>query len=209
MESNLELYNKWKSVPQNALKKFDNGKFKGDDINTMWRIKCLTDQFGPCGVGWYFTIKRTWVEETPIKEQFAFAEIELFIKVDGQWSMPISGNGGNKLTRVLKSGEFSTSDEAFKMAVTDAFGVACRSLGIGADVYWENDKTKYTESQRDAEEDKKLISKEVREEAAALDIALENVALYLKKEVSDLTEDDVKNAINIKRQAYAQKGIRK
>lgn len=144
---NLEIYNKYAEVPANAMKPFDNGKFKGTDINTMWRIKCLTEQFGMCGVGWYFNIKRTWVEETPNHEQFAFAEIELFVKVDGEWSKPISGNGGNKLTRVLKSGELSTSDEAFKMAVTDALGVACRNLGFGADVYWNNDRTKYTDSE--------------------------------------------------------------
>lgn len=141
---NLELYEKYKTVPAEALKDFDNGKFKGTDINTMWRIKSLTEAFGACGIGWYFTIKRTWTETTPNNEQFAFAEIELFIKVDGEWSKPISGNGGNKIARVTKSGEYSTSDEAYKMAVTDALGVACRNLGFGADVYWANDKTKYT-----------------------------------------------------------------
>lgn len=142
---NLEIYNMFKSVPKEATKEFDNGKFKGTDINTMWRIKCLTEQFGPCGFGWYFEIVRTWVEQTTNCEQFAFAEIKLYIKVDGEWSKGIAGTGGNKLTRVLKDGTISTSDEAFKMAITDAFGVACRSLGIGADVYWANDRTKYTE----------------------------------------------------------------
>ena len=143
----LELYEKYRTVPKEALKDFDNGKFKGTDINTMWRIKSLTEAFGICGVGWYFTIKRTWTETTPNGEQFAFAEIELFIKVDGEWSKPISGNGGNKLARVTKNGEYSTSDEAYKMAVTDALGVACRNLGFGADIYWANDKTKYAEQE--------------------------------------------------------------
>ena len=147
---NLKLYEKYRTVPKEALKDFDNGKFKGTDINTMWRIKSLTEAFGVCGVGWYFTIKRTWTETTPNGEQFAFAEIELFIKVDGEWSKPISGNGGNKIARVTKNGDYSTSDEAYKMAVTDALGVACRNLGFGADIYWANDKTKYTESETPA-----------------------------------------------------------
>ena len=150
---NLEIWNKYKSVPENALKDFDNGKFKGTDINTMWRLKCLTEQFGVCGIGWYYNIKRLWVEETTNHEQFAFAEIELFVKVNGEWSMPISGNGGNKLTRITKSGEFSTSDEAYKMAVTDALGVACRNLGFGADIYWANDKTKYTTADEEHKEE--------------------------------------------------------
>ena len=145
---NMAIYEKYKTVPPEALKDFNNGKFKGTDINTMWRIKSLTEAFGMCGIGWYFNIKRTWIESTPNNEQFAFAEIELFVKVDGEWSKPISGNGGNKLTRLTKDGDYSTSDEAFKMAVTDALGVACRNLGFGADIYWANDKTKYTESEQ-------------------------------------------------------------
>ena len=145
-QNNLEYWNSWKEVPENAMRPFNNGRFKGTDINTMWRLKCLTEKFGPCGIGWYYMPKRMWIEQTANGEQFAFAEIELYIKVDGEWSKPISGNGGNKLTRLNKDGEISTSDEAYKMAVTDAIGVACRNLGIGADVYWENDTTKYSES---------------------------------------------------------------
>ena len=146
MEENLRLYNKYRKVPKEALKPFDNGRFKGTDINTMWRIKCLTEEFGICGIGWYQKLVRTWVETTPNQEQFAFAEIELYIKVNGEWSKGISGTGGNKLTRMTKDGDYSSIDEAFKMAITDAFGVACKYLGIGADVYWDNDRTKYTES---------------------------------------------------------------
>lgn len=142
---NLELWNKYADVPENALKAFDNGKFKGTDINTMWRIKCLTERFGICGIGWYYVPKKLWTEKCDNGDIFAFAEIELFVKENGEWSMPISGNGGNKLQRITKNGDYSTSDEAYKMAVTDALGVACRNLGFGAKVYWANDKTKYTE----------------------------------------------------------------
>lgn len=191
---NLAIYNKYKAVPAEALKAFDNGKFKGTDINTMWRIRSLTEAFGVCGVGWYFNIKRTWTETTPNDEQFAFAEIELFIKVDGEWSKPISGNGGNKLTRLTKSGDYSTSDEAFKMAVTDALGVACRNLGFGADIYWANDKTKYTESQDDGsskkaaqDNGKKASPKQV--ELLAKKYTGDNLAKLLEANGIDKLED--------------------
>ena len=32
------------------------------------------------------------------------------------------------------------------MAYTDALSVSCKQLGIGADVYWEKDRTKYSVS---------------------------------------------------------------
>lgn len=222
--NNMELYDKYRAVPQKALKPFDNGKFKGTDINTMWRIKSLTEEFGPCGVGWYFTTKRLWVEETKNGEQFAFADIELFIKYNGEWSKPISGNGGNKLLKIKKDGEPSTSDEAYKMAVTDALGVACRNLGFGADVYWDNDKTKYTEYATKSERKKatpirqtlpeestteKLpwdyelpaeIEEDIWETAKRAGLTEEQVILgitlrYKKQNVSELTVDEANDCL--------------
>jgi hypothetical protein len=40
------------------------------------------------------------------------------------------------------------------MALTDAFGVACKYLGIGASVYWDKEKGKYTEGDEDDKKSK-------------------------------------------------------
>ena len=80
-------------------------------------------------------LKGPKAEETTI----AIVDLNLYIKVDGEWSKPIYGTGGNVLLR-----KGSTSDEGYKMALTDALSVACKALGIGADVYFAKDKTKYT-----------------------------------------------------------------
>ena len=170
---NLDIYNKYRQVPAEALKPFDNGNFKGTDINSMWRIKCLTEQFGVVGHGWTTRVLRTWTEtDANTNEVLVFAEIEMKVKVDGEWGEPFTATGGNKLSTYVKSKDyFKTSDEAFKMAITDAFGVACKYLGIGADVYWQNDKSKYTENQEDkpknkpfkTEEPKKMTLEEARQ----------------------------------------------
>lgn len=148
--SNLEFWNKYKEVPANALKDFDNGNFKGTDINTIWRMKCLTEYFGMCGIGWYYDIINISHEKIDEADTIlTFAEIKLYIKVDGEWSKGITGVGGNKMLSYVKSRDYyKASDEATKMAVTDAIGNACRNLGIGADVYWANDKTKYTNEEQ-------------------------------------------------------------
>ena len=149
--NNLEIYNKYRQVPSEALKPFDNGNFKGTDINSMWRIKCLTEQFGVVGHGWTTRVLRTWTEtDANTNEILAFAEIEMKVKINGEWGEPFTATGGNKLSSYIKSKDYyKTSDEAFKMAITDAFGVACKYLGIGADVYWANDKSKYTETEKE------------------------------------------------------------
>lgn len=139
---NLDIYERVRSVPETAKKTIQAGRTKGfTDINPMWRIKKLTELFGPCGFGWYFETLKKWTE-TVNNEVCAFVDINLFIKWDGEWSKPISGTGGSKLATMEKAGLF-VSDECYKMATTDALSVACKELGIGADVYWEKDKTKY------------------------------------------------------------------
>ena len=139
---NLDIYNEVRCVPDDAKRRINGGRLNGKtDINPMWRIKKLTEQFGPCGVGWYIKVTNKRLE-TYGDEVAAFVDIELYIKVDGEWSQPIFGTGGNMFAEKEKSG-IHVSDEAFKMAVTDAISVACKMLGVGADVYWESDKTKY------------------------------------------------------------------
>lgn len=143
MTDNLALYNRYAQPPRDALKAFCNGKFSGTDINPMWRIKALTEAFGPCGLGWYTEVKRMWREDTPDGAATVYCEVLLYVKYDGDWSRPIAGVGGNTLTRVTRNGS-STTDEAYKMAYTDALGIACKALGFGADIWWKSNDTKYT-----------------------------------------------------------------
>lgn len=147
---NLEWYEKYRSVPENAQKPITAGRLKNKtDINPMWRIKALTELFGPCGIGWYYEATRKWIEESE-KEAAAFVDIKLYIKVEGEWSKPIEGTGGS-MFKALERGGLYTSDECFKMATTDAISVACKQLGIGADIYWGSDATKYTKYTKQAE----------------------------------------------------------
>ena len=141
---NMELWGVWHEVPMVAQKKIKGGRLAGmTDINPMWRIQQLTNQFGPCGIGWKIELKRTWLETGSETEIAAFCELALFVKVDGEWSEPIPGIGGSKfVTREIK-GTYC-SDEAYKMAYTDALSVCCKMLGMGTDVYWEGGRSKYS-----------------------------------------------------------------
>lgn len=135
---NMEIFNAGRSVPPEALKKITGGKLNGmSDINPMWRIQTLTSLFGPVGLGWYYETVNKWLEPGANGEVVAFVDINLFVKVDGEWSAPIQGSGGSKFISAFKNGP-ETSDEAYKMATTDALSVCCKLLGIGADVYWAN-----------------------------------------------------------------------
>lgn len=145
-KQNLETYEKLRNVPKEAQKQFSNGKFSGTDINPMWRIKKMTEVFGMCGIGWYVEVVNREMIKADNGEQSAFISVKLYIKDEksGEWSKPIYGEGGNSYEKVTRNG-ISVSDEAFKMAYTDAISNAAKMLGLGADIWFENDKTKYTE----------------------------------------------------------------
>ena len=143
---NLRIYEQCRSVPETAKKEINGGRLNGKtDINPMWRIKILTEQFGPIGICWYYK-KISEKKEVVGEETAVFVDIELYIKADGEWSKPIFGTGGSMLASKEKSGIY-VSDECYKMATTDAISVACKQLGIGADVYWESDASKYGQAQ--------------------------------------------------------------
>lgn len=144
MGENMKVYEASRTVPPEALKQIQAGRLKGmSDINPMWRIKKLTELFGMCGVGWKTVITDKRLEQGSDDQIVCFVDIELYVKVDGQWSEPIIGMGGSSFIAKERNGMY-TSDECFKMAYTDAISVACKSLGFAADVYFEKDRTKYS-----------------------------------------------------------------
>lgn len=140
---NLKIYEAVRKVPQEALKPIQAGRLKGkSDINPMWRIKKLTEVFGPCGVGWKYIITKQWMEPGSAGEIATFCDVDLYVKADGQWCDPIPGTGGSMFVAKEKNGLY-TNDECYKMALTDALSVACKALGVAADVYWDRDPSKY------------------------------------------------------------------
>lgn len=136
---NLDYYNKLKVVPQQALRQIQSGRLRGkSDINPMWRVKAMTEQFGVCGIGWKYVITKQWTE-TFGSEVKAYCNIDLFIKVNGEWSDAIQGTGGSSEVSMESKGAY-VSDECYKMALTDALSVAMKALGVAADVYFEAGK---------------------------------------------------------------------
>jgi len=127
----LERWNKFRAVPEYAQKKITGGRLSGlTDIKPQWRYQVLTEEYGECGKGWQFEIAKLWTEPGSDGQVMCFASINLFVGDNA----PIPGVGGSMLVTLEKNG-LHTSDEGYKMAITDALSTACKMLGIGADVY--------------------------------------------------------------------------
>lgn len=148
-KQNLRLYMHSKHVPQEARKKIEEGNLKGKtSINPVWRLECLTKMFGPIGQGWNYTVTRIWTEKADDRYSALYVNIELTWKdpETNEWSQPVFGTGGTILSKVQNNGKLHLNEDAVKMSVTDAIGYAAKQLGIGADVYFENNSLNISES---------------------------------------------------------------
>jgi len=141
---NMELWNKVSRPPLSALKKITGGRLSNmTDVSPQWRYQIMTETYGPCGIGWKFTVDKKWREEGSEAQIMCFADITLYVKTENGWSEGIPGSGGSMLVEKESKG-MHTSDEGYKMAVTDALSVAMKMLGVAAEIYLGNfDGSKY------------------------------------------------------------------
>lgn len=84
---NLRFYSQGCEVPADAIKAIQAGRLRGmSDVNPMWRMKKMTEIFGPVGFGWKYTIDRQWVEEyvTETTESKTAYQPQVLPETDGQ-----------------------------------------------------------------------------------------------------------------------------
>lgn len=140
MTDKMQKWNDLRTVPAEHLKTIKGGRLNGkSDINPQWRLQRMTEVFGPCGEGWRYSIDKLWTEPGDNGEVCAFALVT--VHAGGE---AIPGIGGSMLI-AREQGGLHTSDEAYKMAVTDALSVAFKALGVAADIYlgkWDGSKYK-------------------------------------------------------------------
>lgn len=199
------LWQQLENTPKEAQKEINAGRLKGfTDINPMWRLKRLTEVFGPCGIGWKYQIVNAYTIPGANDEVAAFVDILLYYKQDGEWSEGVPGLGGSMFVAKEKNG-MHTSDECFKMALSDAIGTACKALGMSADIYFSKDRSKYTTAQ-----DTQEVKMETIDEAAGYKLTFGKYTGKTLGEIwktdgsyidwlwgNDKTDPIIKKAINI------------
>jgi hypothetical protein len=170
MSDKLSIYKQLATPPADALKKIDGGRLRGmSDIKPQWRIEKMTEVFGACGIGWKYEITRQWTEEGCDGQRLVFCNVNLYFRdSDGEYSDAIPGTGGNMLTAKEKNGLYS-SDEAYKMALTDALSVAMKMIGMAADVYRGTAlDSKYAQQKDTTEKPVPKIEKSVPDKASIM-----------------------------------------
>lgn len=132
MTDNLNLWNALGKTDPAHTKQFSRaGGFKGTALKPQWAIKQLTEQFGPCGVGWGVLDQPSFQVVQAEKETLVYCTVSAW---HGDRSNVLWGVGGDKVVTSRSSGAFC-DDEAFKKAFTDAVMNAFKFVGVGADIH--------------------------------------------------------------------------
>ncbi len=159
MTDKTALWDKLGKTDPAHTKEFSRaGGFKGTAIKPMFSYRRMTEEFGPCGIGW-------GIGEPSFQVVPAGEEILVYCTVSIWHEKPeqrVFGVGGDKVAGKNKYG-LSTDDEAFKKAFTDAVTNALKLIGVGADVHmgmFDDNKYVNTVRQEFAEEGKKAKSDE-------------------------------------------------
>lgn len=149
--SNTRLWDKLGKTDPSNTKSFKRaGGFSGTAIKPMWSFKRMTEEFGPCGVGWGISYNPAFqVVEGSDGEVLVYCTVSVWYQEPGkERSESVFGVGGDKVV-VKQSSGLRSDDEAFKKAYTDAIGNALKLIGVGADVHMGLfDDSKYVNEMR-------------------------------------------------------------
>jgi len=124
------------------------GGFKGTAIKPIWSYKRMTEEFGPCGIGW--GVGEPQFQVVPANDEIlVYCTASVWFRQGDETSKTIYGVGGDKVVSKFSSG-LRSDDEAFKKAFTDAVTNALKLIGVGADVHMGLfDDNKYVNTMRE------------------------------------------------------------
>ena len=130
---NLRFWDQLKRTDPKATKPFTrSGGFRGTQIDPTWRLRMMTETFGPIGQGWGYE-QLEWT----VVEGMAFVCVRVWYRDpetgEQHWTGPQWG--GTELVRRRRDGPGEPNDEAFKMSITDALGKCLLQIGVAADVH--------------------------------------------------------------------------
>lgn len=158
MSENTKLWDILGRTDPAHVKKFKRaGGFEGTAIKPMWSFRRMTEEFGPCGIGWGVWKPEFQVVPGHNNEVLVYCTAAVWYRQGDEEIQAVFGVGGDKVVTHIKANQqynrperWESDDEAFKKAYTDAITNALKLIGVGADVHMGLfDDSKYVQSMKE------------------------------------------------------------
>jgi hypothetical protein len=145
-----------------AVKPITGKQYSGNSPKPYWIVERLTDEFGPCGIGWGFNILNERIERFSDSDTLHIAVVRLWYVMDGKRGeleqigqtkasyMTNAGKRGEleqigqtKASYMTNASKFMLDEDAPKKSVTDALIKCASYLGFAGDIFsgrWDDSK---------------------------------------------------------------------
>ncbi len=140
--SNKALWARAFVTDPKAVKPITGKQYKGNSPKPYWIVERLTDEFGPCGIGWGFTILSERFERFGETEALHVAVVRFWYELDGKRG-EFEQVGQTRAAYVTSKGVFMVDEDAPKKSVTDALVKCASYLGFAGDIFsgmWDDSK---------------------------------------------------------------------
>lgn len=143
MTDNLALWKAVEKTPPSQVKEITGKSYKGNSPKPHYLVHKATETFGPCGIGWGFTIEDERIEEGAGGERMSIARVKVWYEWNGKRG-EVEHIGGTSFSGIRASGKPFTDEDAPKKSVTDALIKALSMIGFAGDIFMGRyDDSKY------------------------------------------------------------------
>lgn len=160
MSENLALWRAVEKTPLEHTKPITGKSYSGNSPKPHYLIHRATETFGPCGIGWGFTVEEriedgAWLAEG-FYEKLHIAKVRVWFKWAGERG-EVEHIGGTVFSGRRKNGQAFSDEDAPKKSVTDALVKALSMIGFAGDIFMGRyDDSKYVaELKQEAAEERR------------------------------------------------------
>ena len=139
---NKALWKRAFTTDPKAVKPITGKQYSGNSPKPYWIVERLTDEFGPCGIGWGFTILNERFERFSDTDTLHIAVVRMWYVMDGKRG-EFEQIGQTKSSYTTSKGSFMLDEDAPKKSVTDALVKCASYLGFAGDIFsgmWDDSK---------------------------------------------------------------------
>lgn len=192
MSDNLALWQSVEKTPESHTKKITGKSYQGTSPRPHHLIHKATEKFGPCGIGWGFTVVDERIEEGAPGEKMHIARVKVWYEWEGKRG-EVEHIGGTQFSGTRSSGKAFTDEDAPKKSVTDALVKALSMIGFAGDIFMGRyDDSKYVADLKNEERQSEPRTTDQRSEVGRQEVARQNgrvSAAQMKRGLEEIQKD--------------------
>lgn len=139
---NMRLWERVCVTDPKHVKPITGKQYKGNSPKPYWIVQRLTEEFGPCGQGWGYSILNERMERLTDTDVLHVAVVRLWYELEGKRG-EVEQIGQTKAVYKTSGGSLLVDEDAPKKSVTDALVKCASYIGVAADIFsgmWDDSK---------------------------------------------------------------------